>query len=208
MSLSIEYCTDAQTQIIIDILIQVPRLAQLRLRLPVFEGRLAQVLRSLFTLQWPMLRYLTIQQMNNPITSIDIENCYIVGFLTRHTSLETLYFEDMLPLGCFLTMPPHSTLRSLHYLSRKVGESTPRIGGILSMSIAKYLVHLSVGGAINFELGIEENGLPSLQTCVLPSLKADSAPSFISELVRAAPNLQKCSVNIGQPCGSKLVRAK
>lgn len=198
LSFCIERCTGAQTQNIIGVLIQVPCLTQLRLRLPVLEGRLAQVLRILFTLQWPMLRHLTIQQLNNPITSIGIENHYIVDFLTLHADLETLYFEGMLPLGCFSSIPLRSTLRSLHYMSQEVGEFVPRLGDILPTSIAKHLVHLSIGGAINNELGIEENGLSALQTCVLPSLKADSALSLISELVKAAPNLQRCAVNIAQ----------
>ncbi|GJJ08865.1 hypothetical protein Clacol_003085 [Clathrus columnatus] len=201
LSISVFNHVDLEGLPIIDILTKAPSLTQLKLHLPHSEGPVSRILDTLFALYWPYLKHLTVEKIHK----INIDNLKLVTFFKRHTTLETLYFDNMLLPGCFptTTSSTPSTLRSLHYVSRNVEESILRLGDILPKSTAKNLIHLSISGTMNLELGIENDGLSSLETCILPSLKDNILLSFIPKLVKAAPNLQKCCIPLEKTSGAE-----
>lgn len=186
---------------LIRILADIPNLKQLKLCPPNRDDCINALLLDLFTkCRWPKLRDISLRQIYLPNVVMEAYSSALRTFLSRHTGLETFYFDNRLLPGCFRKSTAEfeiSQLKAIHFIFPTPNTATScQVGNVLPIHISRNLVHLSLLGVSNAHLGIQANGLHSLRSCSLPRIVSKSQFAWIAEFVEAAPNLEKCAVSI------------
>ncbi|GJJ08874.1 hypothetical protein Clacol_003094 [Clathrus columnatus] len=197
LSISVSDYDKPEADGLIHMLSRLPNLSYLNLSPPNRDDHINDFLHDLFSkCNWPKLKHMVLKQIYQPNVIVESYGNAMSDFFMRHPELESFYIDNMLFSGCFVKDATSSSkLKALHFMFPDPAASIfVQIGRVLPNYLAKNLVHLSLIGISNVRLGIEPNGLCSLETCSLPRIVSETQLSWMAEFVKAAPNLKKCSV--------------
>lgn len=201
LSITVNDYDHAEAVGLIQILADLPNLEQLKLCPPNRDDCINSLLLDLFTkCSWPKLRDIAIRQIYLPNVTMEAYSSALQTFFSRHLGLETFYLDNKLVPGCFPKAAgklDSSKLKAIHFMFPTPNTApSSRIVNVLPSHISRNLIHLSIFGISNINLGIQANGLCSLRSCSLPRIVSKSQFSWIAEFIEAAPNLGKCAVSI------------